>query len=496
MSTVLRPILISAILSGMAVGLSACSSLSPEPALAGEGLHPEQSGEGVGETGLAEPGPRPVSKSGVSVLSGGWDPQADAFVIQAHDAASGEPAEWGALHLEDGGRELGTYAFSPDGNTLALVTGTTPFCTAMGGGSACWPSSKALHFVDLTTRSTISVDPGVGRVGALTFSPDGRHVALVHESRRAIEARVYDPSDGRLLQSAVVPFVPSYLGYTVDGGNLILVGAEEGADPGIPPPGPLMVLLLNGESLETAWRQTMDGIVHGSWCLEECDGSHEFPVMASWSPAIVRIPGTDQIAIVHADADRLSSIDAAEQRVTTTEITTPRSWLDQLMALGTVAAEAKGASEGAHREAVASPDGSRLYTVGRAYHARRGDDGAWQMWDEPLGLQVIDPSTASRIASIDSGASRVALTKDGSWLLLTVWGDVEVSTQVLPVDGLEEGRSIEAWELMAARSLEGTPVVMGLSWTPNLVRCLSVDPATLSRGHSWTLGGAASLLLP
>jgi WD40 repeat protein len=480
----------------MAAWLSACSSLAPGAALAGEGLQPAQSMEVAGEIGVAELGPGTVSNSGISVLSGGWDRQASTFVIQAHDATSGQPAEWGALPLKDGGRELSTYAFSPDGNGLALVTGTTPFCTAMGGGSACWPSSKALHFVDLTTRSTISVDPGVGRVGALTFSPDGRHVALVHESRQAIEARLYRASDGQLLGSTKIPFVPSYLGYTVGGRGLILVGAEEGGDPGSAPPGPLTVMLLDGESLGTTWQQTIDGIVHGSWCLEACDGSHEFTLTAVWSPAIVRIPGTDRVAIVHADADRLTSIDAAEQRVTTTDITTPRSWLDQLMALGTVAAEAKGASEGAYREAVASPDGSRLYTVGRAYHARRGDDGTWQMWDEPMGLQVINPLTGSRIASIDSEASRVALTKDGAWLLLTVWGDVEVSTQVLPVDGLEEGRALEAWELMAARSLEGTPVVMGLSWTSSLLRLSSFDPITLNGGESWVLPGGSTLLLP
>jgi len=496
MRSSLQPLLISAILCGIAAWLSACNSLPPEAALAGDGLQPAQSREVAGEIGVDEPGPRPVSNSGISILSGGWDRQANAFVIQASDAMSGQPAEWGALPLTDGGRELSTYAFSRDGNGLALVTGTTPFCTPFVGGSTCWPGAKALHFVDLTTRSTISVDPGFGRVGALAFSPDGRHVALVQESRQAIEARLYSASDGQLLESATIPFVPSYLGYTVDGRSLILVGAEAAGDTGSAPPGPLTVMLISGESFETAWRQALDGIIHGSWCLEECDGSHEFTLTAVWSPAIVRIPGTDRVAIVHADAYRLTSIDAGEQRVTTMEIATRYSWLDRLMALGTVAAEAKGASEGAYREAVASPDGSRLYTVGRAYHARRQDDGMWLMSDEPLGLQVIDPSTGSRIASIDSDASRVALTEDGAWLLLTVWGDVEVSTHVLPVDGSAEPRALQAWELVPARSLEGTPVVMGLSWTSTLMRLSGIDPATLGRGKSWALPGEWSLLLP
>jgi hypothetical protein len=137
----------------------------------------------------------------------------------------------------------------------------------------------------------------------------------------------------------------------------------------------------------------------------------------------------------------------------------------------------------------------RLYAVGRAYHARRGDDGAWQMSDEPLGLQVVDPSTGSRLASIDSDASRVALTSDGDWLLLTVWGDVRMWTQVLPIRQLDESRPLEAWDLVAGVSLEGAPVVVGLSAAEGPMRVARIDPATLSVGPRWLLGEPSTILI-
>ena len=467
------------ILGGLAAWLAACSPLSPD-------LAP------MGQSSLAGQ----ADTVGASVLTGGWDAEARAFVIEAYDSFTGGPAGWDALRLPGSGRQMSLHALSPDGSTLAVVTGTTPFCAPASGGSACWPSAKALHFIHLPTRTTARVDPGFGRVSALAFSPDGQRVALVHETREAIEARLYDPSDGQLLRSTTVPFVASYLGYTVDGQGLLLIGAGPGDDPGFAPPGPLTVMLIDGETLESTWRHTLDGILHGSWCLEGCGDSHEDVLTAGWSPAIVRIPGTDRVVIVHADADRLTSIDAGGQRVTTMDIAIQRSWIDRLMALGTVSAEAKGPLEGAFRQAIASTDGSRLYTVGVDYHARRTDDGQWEMRDEPLGLQVIDPSTGLKISSIDSDASRVALTKDGAWLLLTIWGDVELTTMVLPVDGLDQGRRVEAWELVAGQSLEGIPLVIGLSSTAHGLRAASIDPMTLEIGRPWRLPGRASLLLP
>ena len=120
----------------------------------------------------------------------------------------------------------------------------------------------------------------------------------------------------------------------------------------------------------------------------------------------------------------------------------------------------------------------------------------WQMWDEPLGLQVIDPLTGWKIASIDSDASQIAMTKDGAWLLLTVWGDVEMWTQVLPVDGLDDSRPVEASVLVPGQSIEGTPVVLALSSTPGLSRVASIDPMTLDKGEPWHLPGQSTLLLP
>jgi len=444
---------------------------------------------------VAPPEVAPETRPANSILTGGWDPQVQAYVIQAHDADTGETAVWGSVPLEGSGTDMGSYAYSPDGSVLALTTGTTPFCTPSGGGSACWPSTKAIHLIDVQTRAVSSVDPGYGRAGPIVFSPDGDHLAMVHQSRAGIELRLYDSASEGLLRSTSIPFVPSYAGYTVDERGLILVGADDGTHPGLAPPGPLTVIVTDGESLETRWQQALDGVIHGAWCLEACDGSHGFTVSAVWSPAIVRIPGTDRIVVVHADADKLTSVDVADQRVATIDIAAPRSWLDRLMAFGTMPAEAKGGMDGAARDAAASPDGSRLYIVGWAYHTRLKDDGTMENRDEPLGLQVVDPLTGSRIASIDSNAARVSLTKDGAWLLLTVWNDVKMWTEVLPVGQLDGDRPVEAWDVVTGTNLEGAPVVLGMSAVEGPIRVANIDPATLSLGKRWLLGESVTVLL-
>jgi hypothetical protein len=218
-------------------------------------------------------------------------------------------------------------------------------------------------------------------------------------------------------------------------------------------------------------------------------------VFANWTPAILRLPATDRIVIVHADSDRLTTIDADQRSVETRPITDARTWIDRWMAWGTLPAEAKGGSEGVYRQAVASPDRKSLYLVGREFHAWYDADGMLQMSDEALGLQVIDPVTAIRQARLETNADLVALSPGGDLALLRSWLPSGAQTEVVPTDTLARGQTVE-WDVVAGRTLEGAPILLATSLSTSAVRMTLVDPTTLDIGKPWAVGGNERVLFP
>jgi WD40 repeat protein len=431
------------------------------------------------------------------VLTARWDDSQDLLRMEAFDLATGVPAPgWETLILQGGGRDIGGYSFSPRGDRLAVVSGTAPFCSRLAGGSACWPGADRLHVVDLNAHDAQSFDLGPSSyVPALTFSPDGTAIALaLHGSDGfGISLRRIEP--GTAPRTVRLPFLPSHVEYSTNGNQLFVLGADPGTDPGMTEPGPLQFAVLDAETLAVLWEQTLD-LRHGGWCLEGCLDSHEQTLFANWTPAIVRLPGTDRLLIFHAATDDLTTIDAARRVVVTRPMVASQTWLDRLMAFGTVAAEAKGGSEGVYRQAVPSPDGTRVYLVGRAFDAWRDADGLIQMSDTPLGLQVIDPATGTRLTSVETDADHVSLSPDGSWLLLRSWTASGARTEVIAARSLTQGRSVEDWDIQAGRALNGASVLAATSLSAEVSRLAQFDPATLDIGEPWTLPDMAFLLFP
>jgi hypothetical protein len=430
-------------------------------------------------------------------LTARWDVSLDVLTLQAVDLATGSPAPgWEPLLLPDGGRDIGGFTFSPSGDRLAVVSGTAPFCSRSAGGSACWPGADSLHVIDLEGHTAVGFDLGPpGYVPAIAFSPDGSDMALTRHGREGFTVSRLHPRAGESLRSIGLGFLPSHIEYSIDGDELMVLGADPGADPGIAEPGPLQVAVLDAETLAVLWEETLD-IRHGGWCLEGCGESHEQILFANWTPAIVRLPGTDRIVIFHADGEKMTTVDAALRRVQTADIIAARSWLDRLMAFGTFPAEAKGGSEGVYRQAVASPDGRRVYLVGRAFDAWRDADGLIQMSDTPLGLQVIDPADGTRLTTLETDADHVSLSQDGSWVLLRSWTPSGARTEIIPAHSLGRGRSVVDWDIQAGRGLDGGSVLAATSLSPAVLRLAPFDPATLEIGQPWTLPGRAVLLFP
>ncbi|MBF8256480.1 MAG: hypothetical protein HW375_1387 [Anaerolineales bacterium] len=320
-------------------------------------------------------------------------------------------------------------------------------------------------------------------------------MALARNNREGFGVSLWRSGTGGPSGDVSLTFLPSLLEYSSDGRELIALGAHPGEDPGMTEPGPLTVAALDAETLAILWEETLD-VRHGSWCLEGCGDSHEQILFANWTPAIVRLPGTDRIVILHADSEKMTTIDAALRRIQTIDIVTARSWLDRLMALGTMPAEAKGGSQGVYRQAVASPDGARVYAVGREYQAWKNADGMWEMSDTSLGLQVIDPGTGRRLTTLETDAFRVALSEDGAWMLLHGWLGPTPRTETFAMGDMRAGPTLKGWDIQTGQSLEGVSVILATSASTGVTRVARVDPNTLDIGEPWSLPGHATLLLP
>jgi hypothetical protein len=432
-----------------------------------------------------------------SVMTIQWDSAREGLRVEAVDAGSGAPAPgWEPLFLGEGGKEVGGYAYSPGGDRLAVLSGTTPFCTRSAGGSACWPGTDTLHVVDLQSGEihALAFDP-VAHVPLVAFSPDAQSVAFASETCQGYQISVWRIGDAEPGASTAVAFLPTLLEYSLNGRELIALGSDPGEDPGLTTPGPLTVSVFNVATLTPLWQVPLQ-IRHGGWCLEGCGDSHEQMLFANWTPAILRLPATDRIVIVHADSDRLTTIDADQRSVDSRPITDARTWLDRWMAWGTVPAEAKGGSEGVYRQAVASPDGKSLYLVGREFHAWYDADGMLQMSDEALGLQVIDPVTAIRQPRLGTNADLVALSPEGDLALLRSWLPSGAQTEVVLTDTLARGQTVEDWDVLAGRTLEGAPILLATSLSTSAVRMTLVDPTTLDIGEPWAVGPNVVLLFP
>jgi hypothetical protein len=379
---------------------------------------------------------------------------------------------------------------------MAVLSGTAPFCSRSAGGSACWTGADRLHVIDMNSREATAFDLGQpAYVSTLTFSPDGSVVALAQQTREGFGVSLRSVGGKEPDRAADLSFLPSILGYSVSGRELILLGDNPGEDPGMTEPGPLTVTALDAETLAILWEETLD-VRHGGWCLEGCGDSHEQILFANWTPAIVRLPGTDRIVILHADSEKMTTIDAALRRIQTIDIVTAQSWLDRWMALGTMPAEAKGGSQGVYRQAVASQDGARVYAVGHEYQAWKNAEGMWEMSDASLGLQVIDPGTGRRLTTLETDAFRVALSEDGAWMLLPVGSALQPRTETFAIGDLHAGRTLEGWDIQTGQSLDGASVIVATSASTGVTRVARVDPNTLDIGEPWSLPGHATLLLP
>lgn len=383
-------------------------------------------------------------------------------------------------------------ALSIDSQKLAVIESYGQSCEAYAGGTACRDSADVLHLVDLPTweQDTINL-PGQGWSDLAAFNPDNTQLALLYHQPANEQLLLFDVKTGQVEAKHGLKFRPSFLAYTLDGATLILYGSPLGAKPGVSEPGSPRLLLLDAESLEVKWEQLLPGLASGEWCLENCDASHEKRLSVHWQPAVLLSPDRRQLYLVNADRDRLTVLDFETQTVRLVELQLAHSWFEQFLALTAGVAQAKGGVEGATKAAVFSPDGQRLYVVGRTMQAELDSQGYWQIEEASLGLQVFEVKSGRQIAHHDYEVIDLRLTPDGAVLLLLGWAERGGWTEVLDANDLEHLATLVEWEVGIAPRLDGQPLLMASRPGPADTKFAIVDPNSFEIGSAWSKPGYA-----
>lgn len=496
------------LLAGIALGLAVAGALvgcivPTEPPRAG-------SASRVASSALA------ASGYGVSAQS----PLAQTLLIQVCKDAGGcslmpVDSESGEVLANIAPLSSGNYplhALSPDGRTLATVT----------YGSALGPSNGKLLLTDLESWSTITTTIPITQVYMQPlFSPDGSRLAMVQQvhspsiavSIRMIEVAVDRSASGEAASmratdrgsSAILPLTPLVIAFSRDGVALNLYGntAERigmAYDP------VTQVARMDAESLAIEWQQALPEVLDGQYLgeTEKEKGSSAFwdpHIGVWWQPARVFSHDGDTLYLVHANEDRMTTVDFADARVATVEMRaslgwSPADWVERLLALTARPAHAK-ILNGIQLEGVLSFHGDRLYVTGmeREYAFN-------EYTQEYLPLRVI-AADDGRVLMTGPAGTIAEPTDVELRLFLGVYDyDPQHPTASEWTVVVEPGQGntlaeVENWRIFPARRLDGAALLVG-THSSGRGQLALIDPDTYAptlvqfdNSRSW-----ASWLLP
>ncbi|MGH2607161.1 MAG: YncE family protein, partial [Anaerolineales bacterium] len=253
------------------------------------------------------------------------------------------------------------------------------------------------------------------------------------------------------------------------------------------PSEPPVVSVFDGRDLTRLGSLALEGVVDGVTPVE--DDSLPEPFLW-WSPAVVFSPDGRTLYVIHADEDRLTRVDLAEQTMTTMEIAPRRSWFERLLTLGVETAHAKGAGGGFLR-GVISPDGTRLYSVGSLTEPTLDDQGNLSFNTTNLGLRVIDASSGAELARLDTRADEISVGMDGEQIFIHGWGQGTSGgwTEVLDAASLEPVDRFNHTRLFSAQDSAGRWLYISVIGS-NSSKVTIVDPASGAELATWQFGTA------
>ena len=444
-----------------------------------------------------------IVPEGMTVPLIAWNREQRLFELALVDPATGNPIpDRLPMRLTEKTSHDPTLALSPDGSRLAVLTGVGSACEHSGIGTACRLASDELRLIDLRTgREAITnlptQPPAKGWADPLAFSVDGKRLALAYHDRTGTTAFLFDAATGQLLGRQALTIRPRLMEFTADGAWVVAYGSPLAELPTFTQPGPPSALLMDGETLELKWSVVLPDILDGGWCQENCTidrvANSESGRLVYWSPALAFDPEAGRLQIVHADENRLTTVDVLNRSLRSHTIGRAPTWIERLLALTAEVAEAKGWPEGATKSAVLSPDGTRLYIVGQTFSRSKDVEGNWQGTSQPLGLTVVETRTGYELVARESGASRIRMSGDSRYLILD-WA-LDGSIEMLEAESLRVVSRVEdwSWDVVSSRRLGGQPVLLATQYgeapKPTLMAMLA--PGTFALQQPWSVSGLA-----
>jgi WD40 repeat protein len=415
-----------------------------------------------------------------------WNEAQNRYEIHRMDLSTGQDVPSYKPFVVGENEFIGPNTLSPNGQKLAIASANGEYCYPSGGGTACMGRTDVLHIIDQQAWQEITATlPGKGWAGPILFSPDSRQLALIFNEAKSSTVMLFDTNTGRLVAQQEIAFQPSLLEYTSDGATLVLYGQPLGSNPGISKPDSPSIVLMDASTLKIQWEREIPNIVSGSWCVEKCNASHGEQTFAEWTPVVVLSPAGNELYIVHADNERLTTVHFDTRTMETTEIQKVKTWFERLLSFDAKVAHAKGNVNGTFKAGVLSPDGTRLYVVGYSMTTTLDTNGEAQQRKEQLGLEVIEVASGNKLSSADSKAMWIKITSDGVHLILGNWGEGQI--EIIDTTTLKTVTRLPQDEVVITRTMDGQQIVLGSQSGHSLTKLSVFDPITFHIVRSWSL---------
>ncbi len=449
-----------------------------------------------GETGLASPSQEAAQLPAGALLSLWTKAGSRLHLIDPHtgeDLSGYEPIEVG--------RNLGSAALSPSRATLAAIS--HPATTACGV-TGCQLTGTTLYLVDTSTWNEATIDlAGPAKVPTVpanffAFSPDDSVLAVTYAGPSPLlpgEAssieKVKEPGaywlatidlTARTITNQIpLDIAPRFLAYTQDAGLLVLYGVPYSLDKNAVRPGTPRVSMIKAADLSLEWEAELPGLLEGQlW--QETDDS---PAAAFWQPAVVFAPGRGALHIIHANEEKLTTVDLAQRTLHTVEISPKQSWFERFLALTAGVAQAKMV-EGTTKRAVFSEDESQLYVVGVAH-----ETGA------SLDLQVIEAESGAEIARLDTQATEIRIWPSdtppergtGEQLYLYGWDEAGSWTDIWDAKRLEPASARLEGHVVPAQLLDGQSILLARNSDQKETHLAALDAESFKVIQAWSVEG-------
>lgn len=387
-----------------------------------------------------------------SLLVARWDSELRHYLLAPVDPATGQripgyaPVDLGVNYY---------HAFSPDRKTLAILT--------YADDSVIDP---VLHIIDLDGWKAKPFQLHMrGWNSALVFSPDGSSLAVVCVERES-SLLVFSLVQEAVTAQTQTKLNVSRLQFTRDGTGLMAYGTvlAEPSTENLHNEGPARVVLFDARDFGSHWSAELEGVRDGLYPTDEnkTENLHQPGNSIYLYPGVVFDPREDLLYAVHADEERLTAVDFAKRSAKTIDIRPELSWFEQFLMLGVQVAHAKAAN-GTSRQAVISPDGEFIYTVGTRYEIQTQTNGDWQSTSTPLGFEAIRVADGGMLREKDTLASSLRIAPDGR-IFLYGWAEDNPyggpSTDILDPNSFEFSQHYAGAELLPARRMDGSRVLV------------------------------------